>query len=66
MHVSLITILILRAPITGSVKKIDGWNSVTKASYTTSLKIQDSYPLNTMDMTTSGLKLKGMTLFAYT
>ena len=32
-----------------------------KASYTTcSLKMQASYPLNTMDMATSWLELKGM------
>ena len=51
-------ILIQQAPITGSVKKIDRWNSFTKASNTT-FEIQASYPLNTMDMATSGLKLKG-------
>ena len=41
---------------TGSVKKIDWWNSFTKA--TSSFRIQTSYPLNTMDVATSGLRLK--------
>ena len=40
--------------------KIDRWNSFTKASYAISfLEIQASYPLNTINMATSGQKLKG-------
>ena len=52
-------ILIQPTPITGSVKKIDRYNSFTKASYTTFLEIQANYPLNVMNIATSGLKLKG-------